>query len=132
MDTGIFKKMKAKPGVTAKVFNPPDGYPENTDLRWTASGPADFVHLFAESKAQFTDSFALAAAAANKNALFWLSYPKGNSRHRYDINRDSLWDLVIPQGWHPVAQVSLDKTWSAIRLKPNEPGETYERPNRKG
>lgn len=131
MDTDIFKKMKAKPRMAGRVFNPPKTYPKSAELDWKASGSADFVHLFAESKAQFETSFAAAAAAANDGVLFWVSYPKGSGKQGHDINRDSLWDMLIPQGWHPVSQVSLDETWSAVRLKPNEPGEAYERPNSK-
>lgn len=129
MDDTIFKKMKTKPDMAARVFNPPEAYPESLELNWKPSGSADFVHLFAENRAQFASSFAAAAKAVKDGALFWVSYPKGSGKQRYDINRDSLWDLVIPHGWHPVAQVSLNEKWSAVRLKPNEAGKEYERPN---
>jgi hypothetical protein len=88
----------------------------------------DFVHLFVSSQGEFTERFANAAAHVVDGGLFWVSYPKGNKSQTYDINRDSLWHLVLPLGWHPVAQVSLDDTWSAVRLKRNEPGVEYVHP----
>ena len=129
MDTAIVAKMRVKPGMTARVFNAPEGYPQNPDLDFGKTENAAFVHLFAESRAQFEASFGEAAGTAAPDALLWVSYPKGSGKQKYDINRDSLWDLVIPRGWHPVSPVSLDGKWSAVRLKPNEPGKEYVRPN---
>lgn len=129
MDAGIFRKMKAKAGMTARVLHAPEGYPRGPELDWTDTGAAAFVHLFVESAAQFEALFPEAAQAAAEGALLWLSYPKGSGKQRYDINRDSLWDLLIPRGWHPVAQVSLDDQWSAVRVRPNEAGKAYVRPN---
>lgn len=122
--------MKAKPGMTARVFNAPEGYPQSAGMTWSSGGGADFVHLFVKSSAQFEEDFPEAAKAAKENALFWVSYPKASGKQRYDINRDSLWDMLIPKGWHPVAQVSLDDQWSAVRVKPNEAGKSYLRPNK--
>lgn len=68
-------------------------------------------------------------ASVKQGGLLWVSYPKGSGKNKPDINRDSLWDLSIPHGIHPVAQVALDETWSALRFVPNMPDETYERPS---
>lgn len=131
MDATIFKKLKTKPGMSAISLNTPPDYPRDSGLQWIDNGESDFVHVFVNSKAAFDQWFLPATQHAKKDGLFWLSYPKSTGKQKYDINRDSLWDLVLPQGWHPVAQVSLDETWSAIRLRRNEPGQEYSRPNQK-
>lgn len=128
MDASIFNKLKVKPGMSASVYGAPEEYPKNDSLQWIADGKPDFLHLFAESKVQFMERFAVAAKEAADGTLFWVSYPKASRKVRYDINRDSLWDLLIPAGWHPVSQVALDEHWSAIRIKPNEAGKEYVRP----
>lgn len=128
MNASIFKKLKVKPGMSARVFSAPEGYPQNPDFSYPASGSAEFVHLFVDSRAAFVERFELAAQAVKGGALFWLSYPKASGKQRYDINRDSLWDLVLPKGWRLVSQVALDENWSAIRLRPNEAGKEYLRP----
>lgn len=51
----------------------------------------------------------------------WLIYPKGN---RTDINRDSLWTLLLEYGWRPVSNISVDDTHSSIRIRPLKPGES--------
>jgi len=62
----------------------------------------DFVHLFIKSKADFEERFEKASNAVADGGLFWVSYHKGKYKH--DINCDSLWDLVLQKGWHPVSQ----------------------------
>ncbi|MDR2735947.1 MAG: hypothetical protein LBB49_00090, partial [Gracilibacteraceae bacterium] len=115
MDALMFKKMKLKPACAARVFHEPTGYPQSEDYHWRDTGQADFVHLFAESREQFTDRFPQAAAACKENGLFWVSYPKSKGKKVYDINRDSLWGLLLTVGFHPVSQVALDEEWSALR-----------------
>ena len=128
MDDGIFKKLKIKPDMKARVFFAPPEYPVNHGLEDTKGDAADFVHLFVASRAEFTDRFAAAADTVASDGLLWLSYPKSSSKAKFDINRDSLWDLALAAGWHPVAQVSLSDTWSAMRLKRNVPGQVYQKP----
>jgi hypothetical protein len=49
-----------------------------------------------------------------------VAYPKGN---RADINRDSVWPILAEHGLRPIAQVSVDEVWSALRFRPLKPGE---------
>jgi len=128
MDITIFKKMKAKPQSTAVAFYAPDDYPKSPDMVWDGDGQADFVHLFIESREQFAERFEQGAKALKDSGLFWVSYPKSKGKVKYDINRDSLWGLLLDAGFHPVAQVSLSDDWSAVRVKKNEAGVVYERP----
>jgi len=127
MDDSIFKKLKVKAGMTGVLLHVPPEYPSGHGLL-AACGPGDFVHLFVKSRGDFDAHFAHAAAQAAAGAIFWLSYPKSTPKAKHDINRDSLWDLLLAQNYHPVAQISLGETWSAMRIKPNETGKTYERP----
>jgi len=130
MDIAIFKKMKVKPQSTAMAFCAPGDYPKSPELNWISEGQgqADFVHLFVESREQFAEGFPQAAETLKDSGLLWVSYPKSKGKVKYDINRDSLWALLLDAGYHPVAQVSLSDDWSAVRVKKNEAGVVYERP----
>ncbi len=131
MDQTMFGKMKAKPGMAVCVLNAPEGYPGLPEGCAGVDNQADLVHLFVKSQAEFRERIAGAMERRKPGGLFWISYPKSAGKVRYDINRDSLWDVAIPCGVHPVAQVALDEEWSALRLVDNKPGETYERPGKK-
>ena len=122
----MLARLRVRPGMTVACPHVPPDYPRpgTTD----APPECDVVHLFVGSRSDFVERFPDAAGRVRPGGLFWLSYPKATGKTRYDINRDSLWDLVLPLGWHPVAQMSLDATWSAIRLMRHEPGRSYERP----
>jgi len=130
MDVSIFKKMRAKPQYTAAVHYAPADYPKTLDMVWDGSGQEsfDFVHLFVESQEQFAQRFLQATKTIKDSGLLWVSYPKSRGKVKYDINRDSLWGLLLNAGYHPVSQVSLDDDWSAVRVKKNEDGVIYEKP----
>ena len=128
MDLAIFKKLKAKSGFAAAAFFAPMDYPKDPEMSWDKDCQADFVHLFVESQEQFKERFAQAVKAHKSGGLFWISYPKSKGKQKFDINRDSLWGLLLQHGFHPVAQVSLNDDWSAVRVKINEKGKAYERP----
>ena len=128
MDITIFKKMKAKPQNTAAVYHAPANYPKWPEMVWDSDDQTDFVHLFIESREQFAERFLQAAQVCKDTGLFWISYPKSKGKTKYDINRDSLWGLLLSVGFHPVAQVSLSDDWSAVRVKKNEDGVVYQRP----
>jgi hypothetical protein len=128
MDAQIFKKMKVKPPCTAMVLHPPPDYPKDEDITWQDTGQVDFVHLFAESKNQFAERFPKAITACKDPSLLWVSYPKLKGKKIHDINRDSLWRLLLDAGYHPVSQIALDDDWSAVRVKPNEAGVDYTPP----
>jgi len=98
-------------------------------MTWDGDGKVDFVHLFVESREQFAERFPQAAESLKDAGLLWISYPKSKGKVKYDINRDSLWGLLLDVGFHPVAQVSLNDDWSAVRIKKNEAGVTYEHPS---
>jgi uncharacterized protein YbdZ (MbtH family) len=50
----------------------------------------------------------------------WVSYPKKSSKVKTDISRDAGWEIMAENSLRPVTQVSIDKTWSALRFRPVE------------
>jgi hypothetical protein len=52
------------------------------------------------------------------DSVFWIAYPKGTSKIKTDINRDSLRILAEEFGITTVTAVSIDDTWSALRFRP--------------
>ena len=56
-------------------------------------------------------------AAAKPTATIWVSYPKGKSMAT-DLNRDIVRTTLQPLGLDTIAQIAIDNTWSALRVKP--------------
>lgn len=54
------------------------------------------------------------------DSILWFAYPKGTSGIKTDINRDLLRETAEEHGITTVTAISIDDTWSALRLRPVE------------
>lgn len=93
----------------------PDGVTAADEL-----ADANLAVLWAEGAAGLRRLLDAHRSSLGAPAILWVAYPKGN---RTDLNRDSLWPMLTEHGLRPVAQVSIDGTWSALRFRPLREGE---------
>ncbi len=126
-DSGLIKKLRLKEGDRALVLNPPAGYleqladlPAGVRLEQEAEGEFDFVHLFVKDSADLERLYPQARQAIKYDGVFWISYPKGSSGVKTDLNRDILWQKLTGKGIRPVTQIAIDEVWSALRFRPEE------------
>ena len=52
------------------------------------------------------------------DSVLWFAYPKGTSKIKTDINRDTIRVTGEEYGITAVTAVSIDSTWSALRFRP--------------
>lgn len=52
------------------------------------------------------------------DSLLWFAYPKGTSKIKTDINRDTIRVTGEEHGITTVTAVSINDTWSALRFRP--------------
>ncbi|MHA2311300.1 MAG: DUF3052 family protein [Candidatus Thorarchaeota archaeon] len=123
----IPRKLFIKENYIVLLVNEPDGYrdllidlPEGVKIVSSSSEPVDFVHLFVRDKAELESHLEKTNSHVKEGGLLWVSYPKGTSKIKTDINRDSIWTYSKTLGIRPVTQISIDETWSAMRFKPIE------------
>lgn len=76
-----------------------------------------FVNSMAEAQA-LSPGAVETVAAAKPEGILWVAYPKGSSKIKTDVNRDTLWPVVQAHGWRPVRQIAIDEVWSALRFRP--------------
>jgi hypothetical protein len=121
----IPKKLLIKENYIVLLLNEPNGYrdllidlPDGVEIVSSSPEPVDFVHLFVRDKAELEALLEKTNSYVKEDGLFWLSYPKGTSKIETDINRDSIWDYSKTLGIRPVSMISIDDTWSAMRMKP--------------
>ncbi len=118
--------MKWKPGYKTLILQAPENYLEglagidqlHTKPNGEQTHSFDMVHLFVHNKAEVDQWAPLAFLQVKHDGLLWISYPKGTSKIKTDINRDKGWDALLELGLEGVAQVSIDNTWSAGRFRP--------------
>jgi phage-related baseplate assembly protein len=116
----VASKLQIKPGQTVCVI----GRPTNVALDLgqelePVQDPAnsDAVIVYCANRADLEQHSAPLLAAARRDALTWVAYPKAGQLGT-DLNRDSLAALLQPDGVRPVRQIAIDDVWSALRLRP--------------
>ncbi|PRY22387.1 hypothetical protein [Pseudosporangium ferrugineum] len=124
MTKTIAEKLLIKPHSTVWLSHPanlplltpmPEGVREVDGPR-TASAAV----VFADDAASARSLLAEHGEDLKQPAAVWVAYPKSN---KSDINRDSLWPIVADFDMRPCGQVAIDERWSALRFRPNKPGE---------
>lgn len=73
----------------------------------------DAAIVFVESRAELVDDLDEVLPQLGSIPVVWISYPLG---HRSDIDAEKVDELVEEFGWRAVENVSLDETWSAVRI----------------
>ena len=116
MPKTIEEKLGLKPGRTALVTGKPAGLA--LDLPPCLKGAApDLIVAFVASKGDLVKATAKAVSAYRRGAALWFAYPKKTGAIRTDISRDEGWEPLTGQDIHPVTQIALDETWSALRFR---------------
>ena len=126
----IAERLLIKPGARLRVNGPTvDGPPsagaaligELPDGAATVDdGRADVVVLFVRDVAELRATLPEAAGAAGHDGLLWLAYPKLGSGIESDLRRDAITPLTDEIAeLTGVALISIDSTWSAMRLRPS-------------
>lgn len=54
------------------------------------------------------------------DSVLWFAYPKGTSKIKTGINRDTIRATGVAFGITTVTAISIDDTWSALRFRPVE------------
>jgi hypothetical protein len=125
----VAEKLLIKPGTTVWLSDPgrralieplPDGVAD-------AAGPDDAATalVFADDAESLRAVLERHGAGLSAPAVVWIAYPKGG---RSDVSRNTLWPILGEYGMRPIGQVAIDDTWSALRFRPLEPGETFSGP----
>jgi hypothetical protein len=120
----ILEKLFLKESQTFLLLDPPPGYlallgdlPPGVTLLTRLEGQADVIQCFTTTQAVLTELAPRLKAALKPKGILWITYPKGTSKVRTDLNRDILRAAVASFGLEAVALFSVDETWSAMRLK---------------
>jgi DNA-binding phage protein len=123
----LAKKLRLQNANRALILNAPEGYldllgelPEEIKIEGELSGKYDFAHLFVKERAELEQFMDQVLQVIEYDVILWISYPKGGSGVKTDLNRDKLWKALAEKGIRPVMQVSIDEVWSAMRFRPTE------------
>lgn len=121
-DKTAFDKMVVKNAQALAVLN--DGGEHAALLaqlpaerRMEEGDSADWILLFARSRAELAQYLPAAQARLAPGGALWVAYRKGGVKAGSDIHRDDLRSFAQAVGLDSVAMIAIDSEWSALRLK---------------
>ncbi len=121
----VAEKLQVREGQKLLIVNPPESYPESlvkhlpksVAMLKDANGDADVIQAFTTSKSELNNQLGKLKRLLNPRGILWITYPKGSSKIKTDINRDIIRKEAEKFGLEAVAIFSVDDDWSALRLK---------------
>ncbi len=120
----VFQKLLIKDNYRILLINEPEGYRsalghllKSVVVVNRMAGEVDLIQVFVTSKKELEDQLAKLKPILSKKTLLWVTYPKGTSNTKVDINRDVIREYAQSIELQAVALVAVDETWSALRLK---------------
>lgn len=123
-EKSVAQKLLIKPGQRVLLVKAPKGYlatlgtlPADAKIVKSAAKPADVVQLFVANRAELEAQLPKVKAAVAPGGSLWVSYFKGTSKTKTDINRDTIHAFARTIALEGVAMISIDDDWSAMRFK---------------
>jgi predicted CoA-binding protein len=120
----VARKLMIKEGNSVLFVNAPKNYtsllgalPKGVRVVKDLKEPVDFIQLFVDSKAELEAILGELKKWLLPKGILWVTYHKGTSSVKTDINRDNIAVFATSIGMQPVAMISVDDDWSALRLK---------------
>jgi len=74
--------------------------------------------VFINDQAMYLDFLNHGLQNIEYDSVLWFAYPKGTSKVKTDINRDTIRETGKAFGITTVTAISIDETWSALRFRP--------------
>jgi hypothetical protein len=123
-DKTIAQKLSARTGHKILLLNSPKGYetsigdlPSGTAVITKPVEEADVIQVFVQSRKELERQLINLKMKIKPAVILWITYPKGTSKMKADINRDTIAAYASSVGFKPVAMFAVDGIWAALRLK---------------
>ncbi len=117
------KKLKFKD--TGVVLNAPEvlekefikqGFKTSLDKNKKSANTLVFIN----SNKEYLDFLNKQLKNIEHDSVLWFAYPKGTSKIKTDINRDTIRVTGEEFNITTVTAISIDDTWSALRFRPTD------------
>lgn len=122
-DKTIVQKLGIQEGHQVFIANAPRGYkatlgalPKRARILGKPVPPIDVIQVFVANRKELETHLPKLKPFLAPDGMLWVTYLKGTSKTKTDINRDSIRAYAKSLGMEAVAIFSVDDDWSALRL----------------
>jgi hypothetical protein len=119
----LAQKLGIKPGFKIAIVNAPDNYdqtlgdlPDNVEIAPVLDGPLDMVHFFTAERRDLEDHFPALKRAISKSGMLWISWTKGSSKVKTDLNENIVREIGLQNKLVDVKVVAVDEIWSGLKF----------------
>jgi len=120
----IAEKLFIKEGYRILFVNFPENYleilgvlPDNVTVFRNHVQNLDLIQIFVKNREELEEILPEVKPFLNSKGKLWVTYYKGTSQHKTDINRDTINVFGSTLGFQGVAIISIDEELSALRFK---------------
>lgn len=119
----LVEKLGIRSGYKVYLGNSPPGYlavlgalPDRVVLVKALKGPVDFIQFFSQEKAELESEFPRLKKGLAKDGALWVSWPKGASKIKTDLNENVAREIGLKNGLVDVKVCAVDDVWSGLKF----------------
>lgn len=116
-------KLGIKEGSRIIILDPPSNYgelmgelPRNVTIMNKLRGPLDFIHFFTKNQKELQAKFPILKRELAQNGGLWVSWPKGSSGMKADLNESIVREIGLRNGLVDVKIIAVDEIWSGLKF----------------
>ena len=110
----LLDKLGLKAGMNARLINPV--YKAPAGVKRSTKAPLDFIHLFTKDRVELEQEFPLLAKTLAPSGMLWVSWPKGASPVKTDVNETVVREIGLRTGLVDVKVCAVDEVWSGLKF----------------
>lgn len=119
----LVNKLGIQPSYKVTFINHPKGYekilgplPEKVVVGLIEEGQFDFIQMFSTEKEELMALFPILKNHLKPAGMLWISWQKGSSNGKSDLNENLIRDIGLQNGLVDVKVIAVDETWSGLKF----------------
>lgn len=119
----LVEKLGIKSGYKVHISNAPQGYlktlgalPAAVHFTKSLDGPCDFLQFFTTEKSALESAFPQLKKHLAKAGCLWISWPKGSSKVKTDLNENLVREIGLKNALVDVKVCAVDDVWSGLKF----------------
>ena len=117
------EKLGIKEGTEIGIVNPPPDYdqtltplPEGVSRVKKLKPSMAFIHFFTKQQKELLKRFPDLKKHLAPKGILWISWPKGSSKVKTDLNGNIVRNIGIANGMVDIKVCAVDEIWSGLRF----------------
>jgi hypothetical protein len=119
----LLEKLGIKEGFKIFLADPPHNYdatlgqlPKNVAVAGRLDGPLDLIQCFVKRRRDLEGRIPALKRRLRPNGMLWISWPKGSSGIKTDLNENIVREIGLKNGLVDVKVCAVDDNWSGLKF----------------